>query len=194
MSKAEHAGPRRNAGEGKQMMSIRHHPVCLCVRVCVCTLSCVRMSACTCIWFVSRNTSSGTLRCKSAQEGKCVYSGTDACSPRCFQAPWMTSPPPLSSHSGRSWEELNSYRHTNLKAQKSDKMWQAPELLPFSASPFLSHSCFRSPLVEKKNPSSKPAFTTSVNPSQLQSLMIRSLINATGKERSYLKAENKPHT
>lgn len=106
---------------------------------------------------------------------------------------WLP-PPPLSSHSGRSWEELNSYRHTNLKAQKSDKMWQAPELLPFSASPFLSHSCFRSPLVEKKNPSSKPAFTTSVNPSQLQSLMIRSLINATGKERSYLKAENKPHT
>lgn len=132
--------------------------LCVCVCVCVCTLSCVRMSACTCIWFVSRNTSSGTLRCKSAQEGKCVYSGTDACSPRCFQAPWMTSPPPLSSHSGRSWEELNSYRHTNLKAQKSDKMWQAPELLPFSASPFLSHSCFRSPLVQKKKSLQQTSF------------------------------------
>lgn len=66
--------------------------------------------------------------------------------------------PPLSSHSGRSWEELNSYRHTNLKAQKSDKMWQAPELLPFSASPFLSHSCFRSPLVEKKKSLQQTSF------------------------------------
>lgn len=40
MSKAEHAGPRRNAGEGKQMMSIRHHPVCLCVRLCLHTFLC----------------------------------------------------------------------------------------------------------------------------------------------------------
>lgn len=40
MSKAEHAGPHRNAGEGKQMMSIRHHPVCLCVRLCLHTFLC----------------------------------------------------------------------------------------------------------------------------------------------------------
>lgn len=39
---------------------------------------------------------------------------------------------------------------------------------------------------EKKTPSSYPAFTVLVNPSQLQSVMIRSLINATGKKRSKL--------
>lgn len=38
--------------------------------------------------------------------------------------------------------------------------------------------------LKKKTPSSYPAFTILVNPSQLQSVMIRSLINATGKERS----------
>lgn len=38
---------------------------------------------------------------------------------------------------------------------------------------------------EKKTPSSYSAFTVLVDPSQLQSVMIRSLINATGKERSY---------
>lgn len=156
--------------------------LCVCVCVCVCTLSCVRMSACTCIWFVSRNTSSGTLRCKSAQEGKCVYSGTDACSPRCFQAPWMT-PPPL------SWEELlggakqlQTYKPKGpeIRQDVTSSWTLAIQRFTLFVSLLLPLSFGR----KKKNPSSKPAFTTSVNPSQLQSLMIRSLINATGKERS----------
>lgn len=62
--------------------------------------------------------------------------------------------------------------------------------MPFTTSPFLSLSlllplsfCKRRKI---KTPSSYPVFTTLVNPSQLQSVMIRSLINATGKERSKL--------
>lgn len=182
MSKAEHAGPRRNAGEGKQMMSIRHHPVCLCVRLCLHTFLCAYERLHVYLICFQEHLIRDFEMQVSTRRKVCLFGHR-----RMFSSMLpgtLNDSPPLSSHSGRSWEELNSYRHTNLKAQKSDKMWQAPELLPFSASPFLSHSCFRSPLVEKKNPSSKPAFTTSVNPSQLQSLMIRSLINATGKERS----------
>lgn len=166
-------------------MSIRHYRnpgVCVFVSahfpVCV--------SAGMCIWFVSRNTSSGALRCKSAQEGKCVYTSADACSPRCFQAPWMTFFSSVSfSLSGRSWEELSKPQSHKPKGQnetRCDKLLNPCHsvLHPFCLSLF----CFRSPLAEKKTPSSYPAFTILVNPSQLQSVMIRSLINATGKERS----------
>lgn len=41
MSKAEHAGPRRDAGEGKQMMSVRHHP-----RVFVCAFVSAHFPVC----------------------------------------------------------------------------------------------------------------------------------------------------
>lgn len=128
-----------------RMMSIRvlsqsspgrvHFPVPACT------------SACMCIWFVSRNTSSGTLRCKSAQEGKCVYTSTDACSPRCFQAPWMTF---FSSQ----WEILGgakqpqSYKPKGQNETRCDKLLNSCHsvLHPFCLSLF----CFRSPLAEKK--------------------------------------------
>lgn len=63
-----------------------------------------RARVCVCV-FVSRNTSSGALRCKSAQEAKCVLPGASR------HLEW------LFSLSGRSWEELNSLSHINLKTR-----------------------------------------------------------------------------
>lgn len=129
-----------------RMMSIRvlsqsspgrvHFPVPACT------------SACMCIWFVSRNTSSGTLRCKSAQEGKCVYTSTDACSPRCFQAPWMTF---FSSQ----WEILGgakqpqSYKPKGQNETRCDKLLNSCHsvLHPFCLSLSLS---FASALLWRK--------------------------------------------
>lgn len=146
----------------------------------------------------------------STRRKVCLWGAQASVPPRRFQAPWMTLF--FSPHSGRSrWEEPEE-RPQSYKAEgpptpspsyknetRCDKL-----LNPCHSTllPFLSLPRFRSRSAEegqkrrerkgrrrrrrggKKLPPASQLFTISVNPSQLQSVMIRSLINATGKERS----------
>lgn len=92
------------------------------------------------------------------------------------------------SLSGRSWEELSqpqSYKPKGQNETRCDKLLNSchSPLHPFCLS---LASALLWQKEKKKSPSSYPALTILVNPSQLQSVMICSLINATGKERSKL--------
>ena len=92
------------------------------------------------------------------------------------------------------WEILGgatppqSYKPKGQTETRCDKLLNSCHSALHPLSSLSLSFCFRSPLERKKKkkrtPSSYPAFTILVNPSQLQSVMIRSLINATGKERS----------
>lgn len=139
------------------------------------------------IRFVSWNTPTGALRCKSAQEEKCPPPPPcGARAPRFFQALGTTSffrlPPP--------WWEI-------LGGAKQPQSYKAEGQNETRCDKFLN--CLVRPSVcrllpgrsrDRKNPhptaASCPAFTVLQNPSQLQSVTIKSLINATGKRRSEL--------
>ena len=153
-----------------------HFPVFVCLCVCVCGSDSLPGTPRQGLWDASQH-----------KKEKCVYTSADACSPRCFQAPWMTFF--FFPLSGRSWEERRRLSHINLKAklrQDVTSSWTlAIQRFTLSLlSLFASALLWRKKKKKKRTPSSYPAFTILVNPSQLQSVMIRSLINATGKERS----------
>ena len=114
-----------------------------------------------------------------------------ASSPPCFQAlgtTFLFFSPPLG---GRSWEEPSDRSAIKLKAKMRQDVTSSSSVC---LSVCLSVGCFRGEReTEKHNPSSSyPAFTAS--PSQLQSVTIKSLINATGKRRSELgRLETSPY-
>lgn len=115
----------------------RHHRrprVCgVCALSSACVFVCVRALACVSDLFPGRPRQG--LWDASQHKKESVFIGAQAnVPPRCFQAPWMTLF--FSPHSGRSqWEEPEWPQPYKPKGQKWDKMWQAPELLPFNTSP-----------------------------------------------------------
>lgn len=86
---------------------------------------------------------------------------------------------------GRS-KQPQSYKPKGQNETRCDKLLNSchSPLHPFCLS--LASALLWQKEKKKKSPSSYPALTVLVNPSQLQSVMICSLINATGKERSKL--------